>query len=288
MNSVQARIHKSYNQLSNQQKLVAEFILEEPQQIALHPAKEIGVLTGTSGTTVIRLCNALGYSGFSAMQNEVRQSLLANSQRENHIQKFFDHSKRLNEKEGLITYKMEQDIAYISETLNSVSQDALDLAVESIIKAKKVVVVGFRSSYAQAHWLSYTLNIVKGYTHLYTGQNDDANYLMMLADEEWLVIVLSFPRYTQETISFAKAAKEKGAKILAFSDDGLSPIGAIADQLIKVTIPTPALHGITTIFSVLSVLIAGVTQVDRENVEERFNKYDQASQQFYPFASTDQ
>jgi DNA-binding MurR/RpiR family transcriptional regulator len=110
---------------------------------------------------------------------------------------------------------------------------------------------------------------------------------MMLADEEWLVIVLSFPRYTQETISFAKVAKEKGAKILAFSDDGLSPIGAIADQLIKVTIPTPVLHGITTIFSVLSVLIAGVTQADRENVEERFNKYDQTSQQFYPFATTD-
>ncbi|MCK9906696.1 SIS domain-containing protein, partial [Frankia sp. Cpl3] len=102
------------------------------------------------------------------------------------------------------------------------------------------------------------------------GQIDDANYLMTQMDSKWLVVALSFPRYSQETISFAKAAREKGAKILALTDDVLSPIGPIADLLIKVSAPAPtALKGMATMFSVLNVLVSGVVQADRKNVQQR-------------------
>lgn len=113
---------------------------------------------------------------------------------------------------------------------------------------------------------------------------DDANYLISEADEGWLVIVLYFPRYLQDTLFFAKAAKEKGATVLGVTDHDLSPIGPVADVLLKVSTPSPAtLKGMSAIFTLLNAVVSGVAQMDREQVQKRIKRYDQTSEQFYPF-----
>ncbi|CAM3273001.1 MurR/RpiR family transcriptional regulator [Brevibacillus invocatus] len=284
MESLQEKIRKSYEQLTNQQKLVAKYLLDEPNQVALHPAKAIGSMTGTSETTVIRLCYSLGYSGYSELQNEIRQSLLFPVIRENIVQTFHDSAYEYKDSEDVISFTMEQDLAFIQKTLNGLDRRVFDQAVEAIIKAKKIVVLGGRTSYAPAYWLAYALNIVRGDTHLYRGQVDDANYLISEANEDWLIIVLYFPRYLQETLFFSKAAKEKGAKIVGITDHDLSPLGPVADVLLKVSTPSPAtLKGMSAIFTLLNVLVSGVSQADREQVQKRIKRYDQTSEQFYPF-----
>ncbi|MGE5704477.1 MAG: MurR/RpiR family transcriptional regulator [Clostridia bacterium] len=284
MESVHERIRKTYDQLTSQQKLVAKFILDEPKQVALHRAKVIGEITGTSETTVIRLCYALHYSGFSELQNEIRQSLLFPATRENPIQTYHDTTDQLRDEDDIVAITMEQDLAFIQNTLNGLDHRLLDKAIEKIIQAKKIVVVGGRTTYAPAYWLSFALNIVKGNTHLYRGQVDDANHLISEANKSWLVIVLSFPRYLQDTIFFAQAAKDKGATIVAITDDDLAPIGPYADVLIKVTTPSPTtLKGMPTIFSLLNVLVSGIAQADLVRVQKRIKMYDETSQQFYPF-----
>ncbi|USG64064.1 MurR/RpiR family transcriptional regulator [Brevibacillus ruminantium] len=281
MENVNEHIRKHYHKLTNQQKLVAKLILDEPKQIALHPAKVIGTLTGTSETTVIRMCYALGYSGYSALQNEIRESLLLPHKKDKLLE---NYSKDQMDESDVITCNMEQDLAYIQKMLNEIKPEQIQRAVESIVKAKKVIVVGFRSSHGPATWLTSTLNVVKGNAHLYRGQTDDANYLITEVNAKCVVIAFSFPRYTKETIVFSQAAKEKGARIIAITDDELSPIGPIADTLIKIATPAPtALKGMATIFSLLNVLVSGIVQADRRNVQARIKQYDESGQLFYPF-----
>ncbi|MGO0061977.1 MurR/RpiR family transcriptional regulator [Brevibacillus fluminis] len=284
MESVHERIRKSFEQLTTQQKSVAKYILDEPNQVALLPAKVIGANTGTSETTVIRLCYSLGYSGFSELQNEIRQSLLFPVIQENVVQTFHDATYDYRDSDDVITFTMEQDMAFIQKTMNGLDRRRFDQAVQAIVKAKKIVVAGGRTSYASAYWLSFALNIVKGDTHLYRGQVDDANYLISEANEDWLMIALVFPRYLQDTVQFAKAAKEKGVTIVAITDHELSPLGPFADVLLKVTTPSPAtLKGMSAIFTMLNALVSGVTQVDRERAQKRIKLYDKTSEQFYPF-----
>jgi DNA-binding MurR/RpiR family transcriptional regulator len=288
MDKVQDRIRKYFNQLTNRQKIVAKFILGEPKSIALHPAKVIGAMTETSETTVIRLCYALQYSGYSELQNEIRETFLSPDKQKNPVSQYLDASNEPDSDYDPIAYTKERDIAQIEQTLNELDQQTIDKAVAAILQAKKIVVTGFRTSFAPAHWLSVALNLIKGDTYLYRGPIDDANYLISEADRDWLVIALSFPRYMQETVSFAEAAKAKGATIVALSDDALSPIGPIADLLIKVTITPSALFtGMPSIFSVLNVLISGVTAADRDRVQNRLRQYDITSERFYPFAEVD-
>jgi DNA-binding MurR/RpiR family transcriptional regulator len=284
MDTVNEQIRKHYHTLTNQQKLVAKLILDEPKQVALHPARVIGSLTGTSETTVIRLCYTLGYSGYTALQNEIRELMLLSGKQDKLLEQY---STDVAGETDLVAYHMEQDIAYIRKTMNALDPGQFQRAVELIVKAKKLIVVGFRSSHGPATWLASTLNVVKGNTYLYRGQIDDANYLITEVDAKSLVIAFSFPRYTSETIIFSTAAKDKGAKILAITDDELSPIGPIADVLIKASTPSPTpLKGMATIFSLLNVLVSGVVQADRNNVQRRIKQYDESIQQFYPFFET--
>ncbi|MEJ8545668.1 MurR/RpiR family transcriptional regulator [Brevibacillus borstelensis] len=284
MENVNEHIRKQYHTLTNQQKLVAKLILDEPKQIALHPAKVIGSLTGTSETTVIRLCYALGYSGYTALQNEIRESLLLPGKKDKLLENY--STEQVGETD-LVAYNMWQDMAFIEKTMNDLDPHQFQRAVEAIVKAKKVIVVGFRSSHGPATWLASTLNVVKGNAHLYRGQIDDANYLITEVNPKTVVIAFSFPRYTSETIIFSTAAREKGAKILAITDDELSPIGPVADVLLKATTPSPtALKGMATIFSLLNVLVSGVVQADRKHVQQRIKQYDESSRQFYPFFET--
>ncbi|MED4754578.1 MurR/RpiR family transcriptional regulator [Brevibacillus choshinensis] len=284
MESVHERIRKSYEQLTNQQKLVAKYILDEPNQVALHPAKVIGASSGTSETTVIRLCYSLGYSGFSELQNELRQMLLFPVIREGVVQSFHDAAYEFNDSDDVISFTMEQDVSFIQKTLNGLDRHLFDQATQSIVKAKKIIIVGGRTSFAPAYWLSFALNIIKGDTHLYRGQIDDANQLISEITEDWLMIALVFPRYLQDTLSFAKAAKEKGSEILVITDHELSPLGPVADVLLKVTTPPPAtLRGMSSIFTLLNALVSGVSQIDQERVKKRIQRYDKSSEHFYPF-----
>jgi len=105
--------------------------------------------------------------------------------------------------------------------------------------------------------------------------------------EKSLVIAFSFPRYAQETVSYVRAAKDRGASVLAITDHELSPIGIMADYLleIKTAIPT-ALKGMPVIFSVLNVLVNGIFANDLENVQHRIDQYDRISKEsgLFPFA----
>lgn len=289
METVQERIRKIFPDLTNQQKLAAKYILAEPKEVALHPAKVVGALSGTSETTIIRLSYALSYSGYSELQSEIRSSLLERVPQDKAFKSFLNAAEEIRGRTDLITFSMEQDVAYIRQTLGELREEQLQQAVASILAAKQIIVVGFRSSYSSAHWLTFNLNIIRGNAHLYNGPIDDVNYLIKQIDKDYLVIAFSFPRYISETILFAQAAKDKGATILGITDDELSPLGPIADQVLKVYAPSPiAIKGMASIFAMLNILVSGVVQADGEQVQKRITEYEDASLQIYPFVdSTD-
>lgn len=286
MERINDLIRKHFNDLTAGQKAVARLIIEEPAKIALHSAKEIGALTETSETTVIRLCFALGLSGYSMLQDDIRKLLLAPKPLSNPLREFSDSADRLQADERLPAFIMGQDMEYITATLRDMSEDTVFEAVDGIVRAERVVVVGLRTSHGPALWLAHTLNMMLGNTSLYRGGIDDANQLIADMNANWTVIALSFPRYAAETMHFVQAAKSRSARIVAVSDHALSPVGRLADVFLKATTPQPTtLKGMSVIFSLLNVLIAGVMAKDRARVKNRMEQYETASEAFFAFVN---
>ncbi|MDQ0220758.1 MurR/RpiR family transcriptional regulator [Peribacillus cavernae] len=289
MEPINDLIRKNFSTLTNRQKLVASYILNYPHQIAFQTAKELGELTETSETTVIRFCYKIGYTGFSHLQKEIQASLLENRQTDP-LEKFRVSKGVQSQNNDLIKYIKEQDIAFIERTMDSLSPDLYEEIISAILLSKKTCVVGSRSSYAPASWLAYSLNMIKGNTHLYRGELDDAISLISEINKKCLIIVIafSFPRYAQDTITFVKNAKKKGVKILAITDNELSPIGLLADLLVKVYTPSPTgIKGMPMVFSLLNLIVSGVTSSKSDEVEKRLKDYEETSEQFFSVFKND-
>ncbi|MBG9549136.1 MurR/RpiR family transcriptional regulator [Bacillus firmus] len=284
MDNYNERIRKLFNKLTKRQKLVAKYIVDFPKEVAFQTAKEVGTASQTSDTTVIRLSYALGYSGYSELQKEIQSSLIEDSlHKTDPIEDFRSTSKSLKDI-NLIQHVIEQDSAYVRSTLEQLDYSQYKKAVDLLINSEMRIVIGFRSSYGPANWLTFSLNIVVGNTLLYRGEIEDANYFLSLIDERTLVVAISFPRYTKETNSFVKAAKKKGAKVLAITDDELSPLGLLSDILFKVVAPSPIpLKGITPTFALLNLLVTSIAASQETKVQKRLEEYDQTSDEFSPF-----
>jgi len=284
MDNYNERIRKQFNELTKGQKLVAKYIVDFPKEVAFQTSKQLGIASKTSDTTVIRLSYALGYSGFSELQKEIQSTLLEDSSPiVDPIEGFRSSSKSLKDT-NLIQHVIEKDSSYIRATLEQLDYNQYKKAIDLLISSEKRIVIGFRSSYGPANWLTFSLNIVVGNTFLYRGEIEDSNYLLSLVDERTLLVAISFPRYTKETNSFVKAAKKKGAKVLGITDDELSPLGLLSDILFKVVAPPPiSLKGITPTFALLNLLITGIAASDELKVQKRMEDYDQTSDDFSPF-----
>ncbi|WP_167859782.1 MurR/RpiR family transcriptional regulator [Paenibacillus cymbidii] len=283
MHSINERIRSRYQALTSGQKAVAALALKEPQQLAIHTAKEIGAATGTSEATVIRFCSAIGYAGYSALQDAVRKSLLA-AKRTDHTLRSIAELPQSTDQRQLPLQIAKQDAGYMELTAKELDHESLSRAVELIGAAAQIVVVGLRAAYAPAHWLAYSLNVLRGNTTLYRGEMEDAYALISQMNESTLVIALSFPRYTSETVHFVEAARRMKAHVLAITDNELSPIGRHADALLKVVAPPPVtLSGITVVFSLLHMLIGSLIARDGERVQRRIDDYEAAGQHFYSF-----
>ncbi|MBP2241805.1 DNA-binding MurR/RpiR family transcriptional regulator [Cytobacillus eiseniae] len=287
MEQYQDRIRKNYNNFTKRQKIIAKYMIDFPKEVAFQTAKQIGQSCGASETTVIRLCYLLEYSGFSELQKEIQTTLLEDTPSTNPLQNFREISHTLKDTD-LIQYAIEQDNLYVKSTLEDIDFKQYQKAIEKLINADNRIVLGFRSSYGPASWFMFALNIVVGNTTQYRGEIEDANYLLSTVDENTVVVAISFPRYVQETFSFVKAAKKKGACIIALTDDRLSPIGQYADILFRVIAPAPIpLKGITPTFSLLNLLVTSIAASNHPKVHKHMAGYDQHSGESYSFATKD-
>jgi DNA-binding MurR/RpiR family transcriptional regulator len=284
---VKERIRKQFGNLTASQKIISKIAVEKPSLIAIHTAKKIGELSNTSEATVIRFCYSLGYSGYTELQDEIKKSLLMVDQRKGPFQKYRATEDAITQ-DNFAHQVIETDIAYLQHGLQQIDYEVYKQAIESIIRANRIVIVGLRWCHIPAKWLFSTLNAIKGNTHLYTGTVDNADYFVTERDQEWLMIAISFPRHPAETVGLVQSAKSLGAKVLAITEGELSPISQEADYLIKINTPQPvAASGMPTLFSLLNVLIKGVMVYDAENVKKRLQHYDEISSKLYSFVGDD-
>ncbi|WP_235816514.1 MurR/RpiR family transcriptional regulator [Bacillus massilinigeriensis] len=277
------RIRTHFASLTPSQKIVARFILEQPTLIAIHSAKRIGEMTETSEATVIRCCNALGYDGYTSMQEDIQKKTILLQKNQGPFRKYQETNKNINT-ENFANHVIQTDYQSLKHAEEELDLQLFQKGAEMITNAEKILVVGFRWCHIPAQWLSSVLNTIKGNTHLYKGGMDQSDYLITEREKKWLVIVISFPRHPKEILDFIKAVKKLGVKVLAITEGELSPIGGDADLMIKVHAPQPvATQGMTTLFSILNVLTTGVMVLQPQSTQQRLKDFDEISGKFYAF-----
>lgn len=220
-------IKQEYSNLSKGQKAIASYILENYDKAAFMTAGALGRQTGVSESTVVRFACTMGYEGYPQLQRALQEI----------IKNRLTNLQRLNIMDGVDAEKiadtvLRMEISNLKATRANLDVGMLKGIASDISRARKVYVLGFRSSAPLAQFLVYYMNYITDKACLITnGASDVYSYLVHASCED-VVIGVGFPRYSLQTVDGLAFAREKGAKIVAITDNELSPLYKLSDVCI--------------------------------------------------------
>ncbi|WP_216830326.1 MurR/RpiR family transcriptional regulator [Alkalihalobacterium elongatum] len=262
------KLKASNKKITKSQKLVADYFLKNAEKVTYMTANQIGMEVGVSETTVIRFALSLGYKRFSDFQEDFRNEVIGDRtvQRLQKANLEFENNSPL-------TSSFKKDIENLEKTLSHINEDEFNEFISLLCKAKKIFIIGFRSSMADAFYLAFSLNAMLGNVKPITNTGMDLEDCLQTADEESVIIAFSYPRYTTFTLESVHYLKEeKKCTIVAITDSIHSPIIPHSDFVFLTEIDsyTPKDSHVAGIaFS--NAIISAVGQVQKERVETNLN-----------------
>ena len=214
-------IDSHYAKMSKSHKKIAEFIKENYNQAVFMTAAKIGNMLSISESTVVRFALALGFKGYPDFQKELAEWV---KDELNTVSKMGAKYGKSSQSE-IINSVLRADMERIGHTMEMVDVAAFEAAVDSIIEAKTVYVVGLRTCEPLADFLSFYLNMIRGnIVLLRTTSASEMFEQMIRIDETDVLIGISFPRYSMRTLKAMEFANDRNAKVIAITDSIHSPM----------------------------------------------------------------
>ncbi len=271
--SLRSRINTMVDAMSPKQIRIARFILEDEYFTAFASASELGKKNSTTAATVVRFAQTLGYEGFSQMQDVLRSEL------PNHLTTTARMLKRMNAATSATTNPQQvflTDIKNIENTAISISEGKLNAALDAIIKAKRIWVIGAGISYAPSIFLAHSLRVMGFNVQVFQGEVVQSAVDLSLIKPDDLMIAISLWRYVRMTVNAVMHAKKIGTPIIAITDSVVSPLAKKADISFEIATEGVA-HSlsITAILSLVNVFIAMLADRVPEQVYESLMRVDE-------------
>jgi len=261
-------LQTNFNKLSKGQKLIAEYIIENYDKAAFMTASKLGETVGVSESTVVRFANTLGYKGYRELQNEL-QELVKNKLTT--VQRISLTDSYLDTKDNSMKKVLKKDMDNIRSTIDELDYENFDIAIENILKAETVYVLGLRSSAFLAGYLGFYFNFIVDNVKVVTSAPSDVFEQLLKATENDVVIGISYPRYSKRTLEALDYAKEKGCKIIGITDSLVSPAAQIADiTLIAGSNMVSFVDSLVAPMSLINALIVGVAMEKEEGITKYF------------------
>ena len=265
-------IKSKYPRLSKGQKLISEYILKNYDKAAFMTAAKLGAAVGVSESTVVRFATELGFSGYPKLQKAL-QELIKNKLTT--VQRL-----ELSEEYSNVGYALKgvlkADIENIRSTLEKINYNTFEEVVNKIFEAKRIYILGLRSSTALAEFLGFYLNIILQNVKTVGYGISDIFEQMINVGEGDLVIGIGFPRYASRTIDVLSFTKDRGAVVVAITDSLLSPLASKADYtLIAQSNMASFVDSLVAPLSVINALIISVGMREKNNITDVFNNLEE-------------
>lgn len=256
-------IEKLYPSFSKGQKKISDYILTHYEKAAYMTASKLGREAGVSESTVVRYALELGFDGYPELHRALRETL---SMRLTAAQRVEVADGRISDGKVLETV-LTSDAERIRCTLENVSRKDFDNAVEALLEAKRIYVIGMRSSSALAEFLSYYLSLVfDDVRRVRTTSGSEIFEQLMRIDSGDVMIAVSFPRYSKRIVSAVDYAESAGAKVIAITDSPASPIAKNAFSTL--TAQSDMVSFADSLVAPLSIINAIIVAIGKKRKDE--------------------
>lgn len=215
------RMNEKYIKMSKGHKAIAAYISDHYDQAAFMTAAKLGETVGVSESTVVRFAMHLGYEGYPEFQNALAEWV---KNKLNSVQKMGAKYGKSTQSE-ILTSVLSADIEKIQDTIVNLDPAAFEAAVEIILGAQTIYLIGVRSCEPLADFLHFYLNMIRGNVVLVKTTSVSEMFEQMIrVGEKDAVIGISFPRYSMRTLKAMEFANDRNAKVITITDSIHSPM----------------------------------------------------------------
>lgn len=271
-------INLKYQTLSKGQKRLATYILENYDRAVFLTATNLGREVGVSESTVVRFAMGLGYKGYPEFQKAMEELVSKRLSRVERMEVTYGHNSQSQLLENVLTSDMEK----IKHTMEHMDARAFELAVDILLHARKVYVIGLRSCAPLANFLGFYLNMLLDDVHfINTNSTTEIFEQMVRIGKEDVIVGISFPRYSMRTLKALEFANHRNAKVITLTDDLHAPINLYSScNLVAKSDMVSIVDSLVAPLSVINALVVGICMKQKgkvirnlEELERIWNEY---------------
>ncbi|SEO93437.1 MurR/RpiR family transcriptional regulator [Pseudomonas sp. ok266] len=231
-------ITDEYDALPRQLKRIASYISQQSDRIMVDRISDIARECEVHPSAIVRFSQRFGFSGFSEMQALFRSAYTHKaSPVQNYQQRIrsmiADQSQQASAGD-LARECIDATRSGIERLGRELDDAAFEKAVDLIVNADNIYVVGVRRSFAVADYLVYNLQHTQKKIHLVSGLGGSYREQMRSVRANDLVIAISFVPYAKETQHCLRFARQQQANTLILTDSQLSPLAKLAHSVLLV------------------------------------------------------
>lgn len=251
---------------SKGQRLIARFILQSYDKAAFMTASKLGKTVHVSESTVVRFAAELGYDGYPAMQRAL-QEMIRNKLTS--VQRIEVTDDRIGNHD-ILSMVMQSDMEKVRMTLEQVDRAGFDGAVQDIVSAGRIYILGVRSASALATFLSFYFNLIfDNVTYISVNSASEIFEQLLRVGPGDVVIGISFPRYSKRTVKAMQFARDRGAQVIAITDSTASPLADIAQRLLLAKSDMVSfVDSLVAPLSLVNALIVAISRVKRQDLSQ--------------------
>lgn len=265
-----SKIQDGMSDMSKGQRAIGRYILDNYDKAAFMTAVKLGEATHVSESTVVRFAIAMGYEGYpelqDALQELIRNKLTA-------VQRIEITNDRLRGAD-ILQRVLHSDIDKIKTTLDSISREDFDRAVETVLNAKTIYIIGMRSSASLANFLTFYFRLMFADVRMVqtTSGSEVFEHLLRVGEGD-AVIAISFPRYSKRIVNAVNYAKSQNAKVIALTDGPASPLAPCADALLCAKSDMMSfVDSLVAPLSIINAMIVAIAKIKHAELESTFSK----------------
>jgi len=269
---------------SKGQRLIAKYILEYYDKAAFMTANRLGKTVGVSESTVVRFAVELGYDGYPRMQKAMQEMVL---NRLTSVQRIEVANDRIGDQD-VVSMVLQADMEKLRQTGETLNREDFSAAVDALLKAKKVYIMGVRSAAPLANFLGYYLNYMFNNVQIITASGSEMFEKIVGITSEDALIAISFPRYSSSTAKGAQYCRSTGATVIGLTDTRVSPLGQNADHvLIAKSDMVSLVDSLVAPLSIINAMIVAIASKRDQELTKTFNALERIWDQYNVYEKQD-
>ncbi len=280
-----ALLKSNESSFSKGQRKIAKFILESYDKAAFMTANVLGKTVGISESTVVRFAVELGYDGYPSMQKALQEMVM---NRLTAVQRIEVTNDRIGDQNVLATV-LQSDMEKLRQTGETVDKNAFESAVNAILNAERVFVIGVRSAAALANFFGYYLNYMFQNVHILTasGTSEMLEQIVGVNSRD-VVIAFSFPRYSATTLKTAQYCRSTGATVISVTDSQLSSLAQCSDHVLVAKSDMVSLvDSLVAPLSVVNAMIVAIASKKEKELAKTFQELEHVWSEYNVYEKQD-